>query len=76
MIGYQVTGSDGTAGVLTSVLDSSSKVQATVSTRIINERQFRNRVRFVGRINIDLDYSNATRAGEYSGVITTTVECL
>ena len=75
LVSYQVTGSDGTAGVLTADSAPSSHVQATVSTREIRQRQGNNRRRFLGYIDLQLDYSNATRAGNYSGTITVTVDC-
>lgn len=75
LISYQVTGSDGTVGSLTSVLDSSSHVQISVLTRDIRQRQFQNHLRFLGDIDLEIDYSNVTRAGAYTGAITTTVDC-
>ncbi len=75
IVGYQVVGSDGTPGVFTSELDAASHVAVTVSTREIRQRQGRKRRRFLGYIDLLLDYTHATRSGRYTGTITVFVDC-
>jgi hypothetical protein len=70
-VSYQVAGSDGTPGVLTSVLDPYSKVNATVLSRDI----VRHGSNWYGYIDLQLDFSNAMRSGPYTGTITVFLNC-
>jgi hypothetical protein len=74
-VSYEVYGSDGTPGVFTSVQDPTSQAQVTVTTREITQIDKRNQRIFLGFIDLEIDYSNSTRAGNYRGTINVTVDC-
>lgn len=70
-VNYQITGSDGTPDVLTSVLDPSSKVNATVLSREI----VRHGSNWLGYIDLQLDFSDVMRSGPYTGTVTVFLDC-
>jgi hypothetical protein len=66
----------GTNNTMVAAADSSSIVNATVSTRYIDERRPGTRnTEFQGFIDVFVDYTNATRAGTYNGILNITVDC-
>ena len=70
-VSYQITGGDGTPGVLTSVLDPSSKVQATALPNAVVSKG----VNYYGYIDLELDFSNVKQSGPYTGTITVFIDC-
>jgi len=70
-VNYQIAGSDGTPGVLTSVLDPYSKVKVTVLSREI----VRAGSNWRGYIDLQLDFDDAMRSGPYTGTITVLLDC-
>jgi hypothetical protein len=63
-------------GKLSSVLQPSSQIDASVVTYDLQVRNFqRPRTRFRGFLAVTTDYANATRAGRYSGTVQVTIEC-
>lgn len=68
---YEVVGTG-----LVSVLDSSSRIGVEVAERDRDVLRFPGRrTRFRGFLDVILDYSEATRAGAYTGQITVTARC-
>jgi hypothetical protein len=63
-------------GKLSSDLQPSSRIDASVVTYNLDVRKFQNKkTRFRGFLAVTTDYANATRAGRYSGTVTVTVQC-
>jgi hypothetical protein len=75
MVSYSISGSAGMSGDLVSLIDTSSIVGITIIPRQIQRIMAGDKIIFRGFIDVDIDYTRATKSGGYSGTISTSVEC-
>lgn len=70
-ITYLVNGDN----TLRSMVDPSSRMSVTIMTRQLDISHKNKHTQFDAYIDLLIDYSSATAAGEYTGILEVTVEC-